>query len=157
MAICEECGMEYDISEAKDKFNSIYSMDNDDIIQDNCFDCASSIIESQCDVRECKCCGKRFDVDDADEEFMSETNGMSLKNGNHFNKFLCFECAKKAFEDKEYYDFCEKCGSRFHVGEADLQFADDCIDNNLDRNSRSEISDLILCAKCALEKVLEDN
>lgn len=152
MAICENCGMEYDISEAKDKFNSIYSMDNDDIIQDNCFDCASSIIESQCDVKKCDNCGKRFDFFEDNLDFMSE-HEISLYSG--FNECLCLNCANSAFEDREYYEECENCGTRFHVGEADSQFENECGEYHLEDGSRYDYGDK-LCADCALDKVREE-
>ena len=102
----------------------------------------------------CDCCGKRFDVDEANEDFECEY-GMDLTNGNHFNERLCFECAKEAFEDKEYYDFCEKCGKRFHIGDDDLRFENECGEYHLDYGVRSEISELILCADCALDAARE--
>ncbi len=104
---------------------------------------------------ECSCCGKEYDVDEAEEEFESEY-GMSLNSGNHFDGSFCFECAKDAFEDNEYYDFCESCGTRFHVGDANLQFANECGEYGLVDGSRSEISDLILCADCALDAAREN-
>ena len=152
MAICENCGREYDISEDKDKFNSIYSMDNDDIIQDMCFDCASSTIESQCDVKECDNCGKRFDFDEDNNDFMSE-HEISLDYG--FNECLCLNCANSAYEDGEYYKECENCGTRFHVGEADSQFENECGEYHLEDGSRYDYGDW-LCADCALEKVREE-
>ena len=154
MAICENCGREYDISEDKDKFNSIYSMDIDNIIQDMCFDCASSTIESQGDFRDCDNCGKRFDFNDADDDFVSEY-GTSLDDG-HFNGCLCFECANSAWEDREYYEVCENCGIRFHVGEADSKFESECGEYHLENGSRYDYGDL-LCADCALEKVREEH
>lgn len=158
MAICENCGQEYDVSEANDSFNSIYRMDNDNIIQDMfgqylCFGCASSEMESQGDFYDCDNCGKRFDVNDANEDFESEY-GTSLNDG-HFNECLCFECAQSAWEDREYYEECENCGIRFHVGEADSKFESECGEYHLENGSRSDYGDL-LCADCALDKVREE-
>lgn len=159
MAICENCGMEYDVSEANDKYNSIYRMDNDNIIQEMfgqnlCFDCASSEIESQSTFKDCDNCGKRFDVNEDELEFEAEY-GTSINSNGHFNEFLCYECAKSAWEDREYYEECENCGTRFHVGSADSQFENECSDYGLVDGSRSEISDLILCADCALDAARE--
>ena len=159
MAICENCGTEYDEIEANDEFNNIYRMDNDNIIQDMfgqdlCFECASFEIESQGNFEKCDNCGKRFDVDEAERDFECEY-GTSLNRFGHFNERLCFECAKSAWEDREYYDECENCGTRFHVGDADSQFENECGDYGLVDGSRSDISDLILCADCALNVARE--
>lgn len=96
----------------------------------------------------CDNCGKRFDLKFEEEEFAMET-GMSLKNGNHFDKKLCAECAIEAYQNKEYYDNCENCGKHFYVrselDELRMQ------KNNYD----IDFSDMgeILCAECAYEKL----
>lgn len=98
----------------------------------------------------CDNCEKRFDIDEAEENFEYEF-GTSLSYDNHFNGCLCFECAKEAWENQEYYETCEKCNTRFHVDDADSEFEKECGNYGLVDGSRSEISDLILCADCALD------
>lgn len=103
----------------------------------------------------CEICGKEYDEDEAQEEFERECD-RDLKNGNHFNECLCFECARDAIEENNFYDFCEECGARFHVGEADLEFEDKCGEYHLIDSARMDISTKILCADCALDVARED-
>lgn len=102
------------------------------------------------DMAKCENCGNRFNVDEAEENFLSEY-GTSLTYGNHFNECLCFECANEAWEDREYYEVCEKCGTRFLVVDADSQFENESGDYGLVDTARDDISELILCANCALD------
>ena len=99
----------------------------------------------------CDNCGKKFKLSEAEDDFET-AYGMSLKYGNHFNQCLCFECADRAMEEHDYYEECEKCGKRFHVCDDDEQFEEECGEYGLIDASRSYMSNLILCAECALDK-----
>lgn len=149
MAICTECKKEYDIIEDKAKFNRIYSTDCDAIIQDYCFNCASSINEAQNDVRVCENCGKRFYFNEDDEDFMLEHE--TFLDGGYFNKCLCGKCAEEAMEFDDYYETCSNCGKRFHVGEHNLRFENECGEYHLENGCRDYYGDGNLCADCALD------
>ena len=99
----------------------------------------------------CDCCGKRFNVAKAEDDFEG-AYGMFLSDSMLFdNKCLCYECATEAMESHDYYENCEKCGRRFHVCDDDEQFENECGDYGLVNTPRSYMSNLIICADCALQ------
>lgn len=97
----------------------------------------------------CKECGKRFNITEVEDELECELGGLYLEP--EFNG-LCYNCAIEKFESHDYYENCEKCGKRFHVCDDDEQFEEECGEYGLIDASRSYMSNLILCAECALDK-----
>ena len=67
----------------------------------------------------CDNCGKKFNMTEAEDEFMTE-HGMFISDSELFNnKTLCFECADEAMERRDYYERCEQCGKLFYVCDDD--------------------------------------
>ena len=98
---------------------------------------------------------KKFHMTEAEDEFMTE-HGMFISDSELFNnKTLCFECADEAMERRDYYERCEQCGKLFYVCDDDYRFEDECGEFGLVNTGINDISDLILCADCALEVARE--
>jgi len=99
----------------------------------------------------CKECGKKFDVDEAREEFESEC----CKSYDNLYKTLCAECAIEAVEsrwDGYYFEICEKCGKEFDLFMDESEFEleqqnDNCLQDYWDDGTYG-----ILCAECAIDK-----
>ena len=95
----------------------------------------------------CECCGKRFDVEDAEDIFLEEYRVLSYQN---FIKPLCGECAIEIIQDEVegfYYETCEKCGKRF-------DYIEECGNYYHYSNGDTDLTDCwddqILCAECAI-------
>lgn len=98
----------------------------------------------------CEWCGKEFDLDDASDEFESETHLLSYQN---LKKCLCGECSVQVIEDKVdgiYYETCEKCGKHFDLITEETEFERNF--NWYDSLSLRDFwEDGILCSDCAYE------
>lgn len=106
-------------------------------------------------MKKCEWCGKKFDLQDAEDEFMSGTFALSYEN---VRKCLCGECAIQAIEDEVdgvYYEVCEECGKEFDLIEESSEF-----DSNFSwangTTLRDYWGDKIRCCDCALKKIEED-
>lgn len=100
----------------------------------------------------CEWCNKRFDKDEAELYFDSETFLLSY---NHVRKCLCGECAVKAITedlvDGVYYETCENCGIEFDLIEEEGRF-DNQVDG-IDLRDAWRSSGKILCADCAIKEI----
>lgn len=99
----------------------------------------------------CDRCGKEYDPDYDEGEFMNDNWLLSYSNvqGN-----LCSDCATAAIEDKEdgiYFETCECCGKHF-----DLILEENVFDSNFPWFNGTSLRDYwqggIICADCAIEK-----
>ena len=106
-------------------------------------------------MKECEYCGKIFDPQDEELDFMEET--YLLLYGN-LRKCLCAECAVEAIENNEtgiYFEQCEKCGKTFDLAEEEEIFSshfsweDGC-------TLRDYWKKETLCAECALNLIDEE-
>jgi len=99
----------------------------------------------------CEECGTTYDIDCVFED-LSDDYG-SILGVIHFDKQLCYECAKEAFEHGEYYANCDECGKRFYMKDAEEVFENECPDYHLEATSILDFCDLILCSDCAVERL----
>lgn len=104
----------------------------------------------------CKWCGKRFDREEAEEEFNLEYVGTVL-NYTCFRPVLCFECACEAIEeevDGVYFETCQECGAEFDYIDEKSKF-----ENRFPSYSGTTLTDYwdvankYLCADCAMKYV----
>lgn len=102
----------------------------------------------------CEWCGNEFDIQEAEDEFISETFRLSYAN---IRKCLCGECSVDVINDEVdgvYFEVCEECGREFDLIEAQTEF-----NNNFSWANGTELRDYwddkILCSDCAL-KIAED-
>ncbi|MCM1538748.1 MAG: hypothetical protein NC254_10160 [bacterium] len=101
--------------------------------------------------KKCDYCGKKFDIEDARDDFEIET----LKNYDYLTKCLCAECAIEAINNMEsgiYYEVCENCGSRFDpfVDEIELQ------EQTGDYGVQLNMFERFLCLACALDEYMNE-
>lgn len=99
-------------------------------------------------MRICDNCGKEFDYDEEESEFICE---YGLYNFEYFKRCLCADCAGEVIESEdigEYYEFCEKCGRKFDY------FADNYAIYSFTDGER-KLSDFeeILCEDCAFKEM----
>lgn len=103
----------------------------------------------------CARCGKQFDRDEAESEFISE---YSLYSYDNFARPLCYECAEEIIEEEEigeYYETCEKCGKYFDLFTEKMDFSN-IVSSFCDDVDLTDMWDEILCAECAAEKLEEE-
>lgn len=103
----------------------------------------------------CDRCGKIFDEDEAETEFVSEYFDLSYQN---FRGTFCADCAIQILEDKEdgyYFETCEQCGCTFDLILEESKFDDRHSWFN-GTSMRDFWKDLIRCADCAMEKEEEE-
>lgn len=98
----------------------------------------------------CQRCRKRFDLEEARDEFESEYS-VSYDN---LTEVLCGDCAISAYEDADgaYFETCECCGKKFEPMEEEGIFSSRIDDCGADINMFGEI----LCAECAEEKYYQE-
>lgn len=103
----------------------------------------------------CDRCGKLFDEDEAESEFVIEYYDLSYQN---LRGCFCGDCAKEIIEDKEdgiYFETCEQCGCEFDLFQEESKF--DSMHSPYNGTTLRDFwRDLIRCADCAMEKEEEE-
>lgn len=100
----------------------------------------------------CERCTKKFDEEEAREEFESK---MPSKSYDNFEKRLCGECAIDAINNIEsgiYFEYCERCGKKYYPADDDSKF--ESMHSN-EYGTYADISDLtseLLCLDCAIDE-----
>ena len=98
MAICERCGMNFDLSFADLEFDAsseTYPITYSHVRPCLCFDCALDALRSQDEdvfFFTCDRCGKEFDYIVDSGRFLGLTGAMTLDSAWH-NEPLCCDCA----------------------------------------------------------------
>ena len=93
----------------------------------------------------CSRCGKKYDEDEAREEFEFATDGW----WDCLQVPLCLDCAIDAFENEDgevYKEECEQCHKKFDKWEAETEFSSQHSD---DAGAYLGMFDQILCVDCA--------
>ena len=133
MAICEECGKEYDVEYDSEEFTCSVGMELEGMHFDKhlCCECAEQAIESGEYYDESEKCGKRFYVEEANEAFDNECPDYHLVGSSRSDfceLILCGDCAVEQLRQwyygmKEQGAFDEKSDERISVYDAALIWA----------------------------------
>lgn len=95
----------------------------------------------------CDRCGKEFDEDFAESDFMDGADSsVSSKDYDNIPECLCGECAIEYYNNGEYRETCESCGKVFEPENENSQFELQ-ISNWLTGADMYEFG--IYCAECA--------
>lgn len=113
MAICEKCGVEFDEDEVGFEFqmsvDSAFPVSYDEFGRSLCVDCAVEEFESGNYFDTCECCGKRFNPQDDESEFLRQVSDRFVDADMFTFGLLCADCAaNKLYEaDEEWKKFMD--------------------------------------------------
>lgn len=103
-------------------------------------------------MKKCNWCGTKFDVYEAESEFLSDCRELAYEK---IRVPLCGSCACKMNNNKVtgvYYEYCEKCGCTF-----DLYVDESTFDSQFPWYNGTTLRDAwdkenrIMCASCGIE------
>lgn len=100
----------------------------------------------------CERCGKKFNKEDAKDEFEAE---MTLKIYDHLEKKLCGKCAIEAIYDLEngiYFEYCDRCGKKYYPLDDNAKFEHMHSNEYGTYAYISDLSDEFLCLDCAIDE-----
>lgn len=101
--ICDCCGKEFDVQDARDVFQMETLKNYDFLTKTLCAECAIEAIEDMDDgiyYEVCENCGSRFDSF-ADEIELRRQTGDSGAEIDMFGKYLCFNCALDEYRSRK--------------------------------------------------------
>ena len=104
----------------------------------------------------CDACGKRFDSEEAENDFEIRFSNLRYSN---LRRCLCGDCAQEvidSLDDGEYYETCERCGKTFDLITEKGEFS-----SHFSVASGTDLTDHwddygIWCADCVIQKLEED-
>lgn len=105
--ICDYCGKEFDVEEARDDFEMETLKNYDYLTKCLCAECAIEAINDMDDgiyYEVCENCGSRFDPFADELEFQRQTgdNGVEI---DMFGKYLCLDCSLDEYRNRNDEDF----------------------------------------------------
>lgn len=100
----------------------------------------------------CERCGKKFNKEDAKDEFEAE---MTPKIYDHLEKKLCGKCAIEAIYDLEngiYFEYCDRCRKKYYPLDDNAKFESMHSNEYGTYAYISDLSDEFLCLDCAIDE-----
>lgn len=106
--ICDYCGKEFDVEEARDDFEMETLKNYDYLTKSLCAECAIEAINDMDNgvyYEVCENCGSRFDPFETELEFQRQTGDDGVEI-DMFGKYLCLDCSLDEYrnQDDEFDD-----------------------------------------------------